>query len=385
MMRKNNEDDGWRLDELHAILLEQIQDEVAAGKISEADIGSTMRKVIDEAVPDAARIWLDELSRRTPRMLREHRAMARGFVRRNIRRWKPGFDALEVLIVAAEEAGEAVNAVQRPSAAANSDYKFEALVGLHGRAVLVARESLWLMQGGFADGALGRSKTLHELAVVAIFIQKHPSDVAERYLLHRTVRSAKAAEQYKEYETAAGLEPFDGARLAELVAAREAICQKHGAEMREDWGWAGKALDKSKRITFFDIEKDVGLDHWRPRYRWASQDTHGNFRPNVSSLGMCEANEEMILAGPSNSGMIDPGQMVAHALVMATMPLLMLELNFDRRATMRVLEALLSEVGESFFVAEKESWEAHERASTGLRSIAGRLTGRLRKLTGWWA
>lgn len=384
-MRKNKEDDGWRLDELHAILLEQIQDEVAAGKISEADIGPTMRKVIDEAVPVAARIWLDELSRRIPRMLREHRAMARGFVRRNIRRWKPGFDALEVLIVAAQEAGEAVNAVQRPTAVANSDYKFEALVGLHGRAVLVAREILWLMQGGFADRALGRWKTLHELAVVASFVQKHDVDVAERYLLHRTVRSAKAAEQYKEYETAAGLKPFDGAELAQLVAAREAICQKHGAEMREDWGWAAKALGKSKRITFFDIEKDVGLDHWRPRYRWASQDTHGNFRPNGSSLGMCEASEEMILVGPSNSGMIDPGQMVAHALVMATMPLLVLEPNFDRLATMRVLEVLRSEVGESFFVAENESLEAHERASTGLRSIAGRLTGRLREVTGLWA
>jgi len=383
MKTKETVDRSWQFDELHTILMEQLLGEVEAGRRSEADFAAAMKAAVEEAVPEAARLWLDELRRTTPRMLRGHRAIARGFVRRNLRRWKPGFDALEVLLVVAGEAGEAVNATQRSAAAAAEDCKFEALVGLHGRAILVAREILWLMQGGFADGALGRWRTLHEVAVVATFLGQHDARISERYLLHRTVRSAKAAEQYKEYEQAAGLVPFDATDLANLVASREAICQKHGAEMREDWGWAATALGKAKRITFFDIEKSVGLDHWRPSYRWASQDTHGNFRPSVTSLGMCEAHEEMILIGPSNSGMVDPGQMMAHAVVIATLPLLMLEPNVDRLATMKMLGALRAEVGAALVAAERESLETDGRAWMALRELPGKVTAKLRAVTGW--
>lgn len=384
-MKKHGSADGsWQLDELHDLLMEKIALEVDAGRLTEAEIGPAMRKVVDEAVPEAAMIWLEALRRRRHSMLREHRSLNRGFAKRNIRRWRPGFDALEMLIVACEEAGEAVNTVQRPAAAANQDYKFEALVGLHGRSVLVAREVYCLMQGGFADGALGRWKTLHELAVVANFLLAHDQGVSERYLLHRTVRMAKAAEQYKEYEQAAGLQPLDAAELIELVEAREAICSRHGKAMREDWGWAATALGKDKRITFFDIELAAGLDHWRPRYRWASQDTHGNFRPSLSTLAMCESSEQAIVVGPSNSGMVDPAQMVSHGLVMATLPLLMLTPNFDRLATMKVLEVLRAEVGDAFVDAEKDSLEANARGAYWLRDLPGQITARFRTITGWW-
>jgi hypothetical protein len=83
--------------------------------------------------------------------------------------------------------------------------------------------------------------------------------------------------------------------------------------MHNEYGWASEAL-QNPRPSFAQLEKAVGLDHWRPRYRWASQHTHGGYRPSHAMLAMAETAEQVHLVGQSNSGFTDPIQMTAISL-----------------------------------------------------------------------
>jgi hypothetical protein len=143
-----------------------------------------------------------------------------------------------MLIVIAQETGEKINDADRPTAVEANDLQFEAVVTLQARSVLIAREILCLLKNGFADGALGRWRTLHEVAVVAKFLAVHDKHVSERYLLHRDVQSCKAMCQYKEYQDVANLDPFDDREAHTLTENKERIIQNHGKAMLNDWGWA---------------------------------------------------------------------------------------------------------------------------------------------------
>src|SRR5207244_4451291 len=85
-----------------------------------------------------------------------------------------------------------------PDTAGTNDYKFETLVRLQGGAVRVAGEVYTLMLSGYASGAHARWRTLHEIAVVALFIAQEDKKTAERYVYHRFVKSHEDALKYQE-------------------------------------------------------------------------------------------------------------------------------------------------------------------------------------------
>jgi hypothetical protein len=112
---------------------------------------------------------LKALKRAAPRLLRQHKVSDEGFARRNFRRWKKPLNLLELLWNCSEKVGARFNQTERPGAIVAKDYQFEALVSLHARALLISREILCLLYGGFPDGALSRWRSLHEIAVTAVF------------------------------------------------------------------------------------------------------------------------------------------------------------------------------------------------------------------------
>jgi hypothetical protein len=192
------------MDELHRMFAE------TPARSGRADLGEDeLAEIVQcELIPRCAASLLEELKQRAPDMLREHREIDEGFRSRHLERWAEGFDLLDMLLVVAEETGAAINNTDRPQAAEDDDVQFEAVITLHARAVLVTREILCLLKGGFADGALGRWRTLHEVAVVAEFLAKHNQGISERYLLHREVQAYRAMRQYCKYQKRANLEPL---------------------------------------------------------------------------------------------------------------------------------------------------------------------------------
>lgn len=357
--------DRWRLEDYQKLFEAELARAFAENGDREIDVERITKDVLNEILPETANALYDELAKRSNRMLREHRSLRRGFVRRNRRRWREAFDLFERLIVISQETGEAINFALRPDAVKRNDAVFEATISNHARAVQVSREILALMTAGFPDGALARWRTLHEIAVVSSFISHHGDEVATRYILHRRVVAHKNALNYMAHHQRANLNPIDTEKLVELREEYDWIIAKYGDEMNRDYGWAASSLG-NLRPNFADIEAATKLDHWRPRYKWATTNTHGGYQPTNSTLGTSESDRPVLLVGESNSGMTDPGHMAAISLVVATMPVVMLEPNVDRLVAAQIMNRLTTEIGETFWRLDRESLARHRMQSKNL-------------------
>jgi len=302
---------------------------------------------IEKIIPRIADSLLSGLKQKAPEMLEQRRRSDIGFRERNFDRWHGGFDLLEILIVIAEETGSDFNNEFRPRAIKEENFAFEALTALHSKALLISDEILCLLEGGFADGANARWRSLHEVATTAIFLSKHNQETAKQFLLAEQVQAYSAMRQHQRFAERAGIDPFSEAEMTAARETHDAIIKKYGWHMRNEYGWAYPALSKVKP-SFRELEESVGLDHWRPRFKWASQHTHSNYLSPGKLLAMAEAKQRVLPVGPSNSGLTDPAAEMALSLVQATASLLSLESTIDHLVVMQVLRKLAQEIGEEF-------------------------------------
>ncbi len=341
----------WDLKEFHDVFVEILAESIAESEVDESDFDSIVQEALPGAIEEAATTLLTELKRTWPKQLRYETKQESGFRKRTYARWKGGIDLLRMILLISLEVGGKFNEITRPSAEEKRDHKFEALVNLHARALRVSHEVLALLQAGFPDGALSRWRTLHEIAVIMTFLRQCEPEVSERFLLHRRVMACKAMKQYREFQDRANLDPISDEEFDEAVLAKEEVINRYGPEMNRDYGWAAEQLRK-KNPSLFDLEVHVGLDHWRPRYRWACDDIHGSYRTIGSTLGEAEAKAPFLLAGASNSAFTDPAHMMAISLNLANAALLLEQPSIDLLAIMRILERLTNEVGEIFIDIE---------------------------------
>jgi hypothetical protein len=70
------------------------------------------------------------------------------------------------------------------------------LIRLLVRGCQVTDEIICLLENGFADGAMARWRTLHEIAVVAAVISQYGEAIAERYMDHQAIESKRALDKY---------------------------------------------------------------------------------------------------------------------------------------------------------------------------------------------
>jgi hypothetical protein len=298
---------------------------------------------------------LSSIKAKSEKGLTERRTIHAEFVERNISRWKDGFDRLELLIEIATEAGESFNARLRPEATKQGDITFDVVVRLHAKGCLISKEILSLLKNGYADGAHARWRALHEVSVTAMFLAKHGVDAANNYIDYEFIEAYKGATQLNKYEGRLNAIGFNEEELANLKQQYERVLDKHGKEFGKPYGWAQPFLRKGKP-TFFALEEDVGLDHWRPYYRWASQNVHASIKALRYSLGLSEATEDILQAGPSNSGMTDPAHSTAISLTNLTSTTLFLSPNIDGLVAAKILLALSDEVGDAFLRCDEKPY-----------------------------
>lgn len=308
--------------------------------------------MIPGMVSDISPIMLRGLKRTAAQMLRERRAERKAFEANLAHHWGKALDSLQMLIVFVLEAGDDFNREFRHAASREQDYVFNVLARLHARACQVASEIITLLRAGYADGAHARWRCLHEIAVVALFIVDHGNDVAERYLLHEGIESYKAANQYQEHFEALGYVSLTKAELEKFEKRRNALITHFGKNYGGDYGWAADVL-KISRPTFSDIEKQVGLDHFRPYYKLASHNVHANPKGLFFKLGLYPKKLTLLLAGPSNIGLTDPGHSTALSLSHVLVAFLMTRPNFDRLVICDLIHNLGGEIGQAFWAAEE--------------------------------
>lgn len=380
-MRKKigSEADGpWKLNDYHEGFLEKLAEMTEGVDLSEEDLDEIFQNSFDEAQITIADSLEKELLRRRPKMLRERRRLHRGFVSRNTKRWKRGFDAFEQIIVMSEELGAAITADVGKEAVQKNDPQFEAIIANHARSILIAREAFSLLCNGYPDGAMGRWRTLHEIIVIMQFLSHSEPEVAERYLVSRHVKAWRYARNYMKHHVRANLEPYSDDELASLKVYSEEVLKRYGPELDSDYGWAWPKI-KAKRPTFAQIEEATGLDHWRPRYQWASVNTHGPYRAPVEGLGVVESQTPVRLVGPSNSGMIDPTHMLAISLNLSNASLVAIAPNLDRIALIRIMIRLSDRLGDDMVEDQRTSYQAAtQRRDRVLNRIARKLGLKLR-------
>ncbi len=339
------------MEDLQQIFLKTLNDMIEANPTQAEEID--IDKLIADVTPEVVGLIKNTLQKSAKKMLKEHRALARGFEKRNIKRWSKAFDLLETHIVICTEAGEEFNSSYRATAVENNDLVFDIVVRHHARACHIAQEILCLLKSGFADAAHARWRALHEVNATAMFIAKYGKDCAERFYFHDIVDSYDGMLEHKKNE----------GRLKEKAASQEEIdsCKmeydkvifRYGKKFGDHYGWASNIFPDHRRVGFTAIEKDVGLDHMRPYYKWASQNVHSGSKGMRNRLGLCEAKEDILLVGQSNSGMTDPAHATAISLYQITSTLLVLEPTLDHIVLMKIMDEYQEEVGNAFLEIDK--------------------------------
>ena len=238
----------------------------------------------------------------------------------------------------------------------------EVLTRLHARSCQICDEVLTLLGAGLADGAMARWRTLHEVSVVALFIQQHGEELATRYVEHEIVEAFRAAREYHERQDQLGYEPITDEELGRLKLNYEAVLRKYGDPFATQYGWAAHHLD-NRRPSIASIEYAIGTGHLRPHYRLASHNVHPNPKGVFFKLGLLQETA-VLLAGPSNAGLDEPGPSTALSLLKATMPLAMMNPTLDTVVVLNILTALEREIGAAFVEAARRLQEkAHLHAN----------------------
>ena len=102
---------------------------------------------------------------------------------------------------------------------------------------------------------------------------------------------------------------------------------------------------------FGQIEAAVDLEHHRPLYRMAGHNVHAN--PKGAMFHLAQLYHNILLAGPSNAGLADPGSDTAASLTQATVALLgTRESTVDDALTVNVLLLLSDDVRTAFLEAD---------------------------------
>lgn len=104
----------------------------------------------------------------TAELRRQQKEMA-GFRRRLRERWGPSIDQLQMCVAVASELGEMTGHSLGERLGEASPILIDTLIRLHARCCQIAQEIVCLLSAGFADGAMARWRTMHEISAVAAY------------------------------------------------------------------------------------------------------------------------------------------------------------------------------------------------------------------------
>lgn len=317
-------------------------------KFLENNLADLIEKTREQMVPS----FLADLKKRWPaEKMRQQRELDR--FRKNLRtRWSRGLNKYAMLIRMSLDFGSYINQEARASATEQNADLVDVLTRLHIRSCQVAEEVLVLLQNGFANGAMARWRTMHEIEVSAHFIGKYGNECAKRYKDHQFVESYRGAQEYEAARERLGYAEIPAEDREEIEKGYKRVLQKHGNEFGGQYGWAAADLH-IKKPTFKELQCDVGVDYLRGHYRMASHGVHANPKGIYFSLTSLFPSDE-IVAGASNAGLTDAGEGATRALVSVSAALLSLSSSLDYQVTIKAMQLLQNEIASAFFLAHRK-------------------------------
>ncbi|MFG1416966.1 DUF5677 domain-containing protein [Xanthobacter sp. V0B-10] len=279
-------------------------------------------------------------------------------------RWGKGFDALRMLIELSRDIGADFHRRARRSRSHRRAHLNKALSHLHVRAIQIASEIMVLMENGYADGAMARWRTLHEVACVAMVLNSGGEALAERYLAHEIVEAKKGLGQYQQCHAPLGYAPFAKRAAARIERDYADAIHRYGKEFGGDYGWVAAHLGNPKP-NFSNIEDAAGRAMMRSHYKMASHNVHASTKGIAHRLGSLDRRFATI-AGASNVGFVEPGQNLALSLLHITMLLLPTSWTLDKIAHLTALNKLHARIPRALAQSER----AIERDEKKIREAA---------------
>lgn len=318
--------------------------------ITDADIDQWLSQNAPELIDKFSDELTQSLDCKQIELVQSIHSELAGFQLRLFESWRAPLTRLDSLIAMCMEVGNEITAEYRSSKQHPLSSRGNITTRLHIRAVQIANEIACLLKGGYPDAAMARWRSLHETVVTLAFLCQHDEALSSRFLDFQVFTRLKAAKEYNEHHAVLGFKSFDKEKLEKLTKESESMKLKYGKNADKENGWASDVLGK-RRVTFKEIEKFVEMDYLRPHYGFASKNVHSGIDSLGYKLALSMSSQEILLAGPSNEGLLEPMQCTSHSLIIATNVLIETFPNYERSIFKGVLrkwhEKLESELVEA--------------------------------------
>lgn len=323
-------------------------------------------KILLEIAQKTAWSVLKTLRERWPSEHAQQEEGLDGFRERLQERWGPAIGRLRMVLTISREWCQ--EAFQREEARKQRkpEKLRKLLIRLLVRACQVTDEIACLLENGFADGAMARWRTLHEIAVVATVISQHGENMAERYLAHQFVESKRAMDKYRSCCQQLGYGPLPLREQKKIQRNYERVCVKYGKPFKTDYGWAAFHLN-SNRPTFADLEAAAGRAEMRAHYQMGNDNIHAGIKSMFIRLGLLDY--QSFLAGRSNAGLAEPGQNAAITLTRLSVLVCMSEPNFDDLVAGAMMVTLGEEIPRLFAKAGRRLRQRTRALAQGRRGL----------------
>ena len=277
---------GTTEEELHATVQGFVDDLGGAVRETVEEVTQAISKAVPKAVGAAADIIVDDLLQSARENAAQLRTEQANRVQSVQRIWGVALDELDFLRHLVLEWGhEAFELRSGPYARPNTAF---ALSRLLARAYDVVGEIVVLGRNGYADGALARWRSLHELCVIAMFLTKHSDQCALMYMSHHRVEELKLLDVDRSSGTANAKDIHSDRRIGRLRREKTALVARYGKAFAGDYGWASVELGEA-RTTFRDLKSHVGLNLLRRGYQRANSTVHGGALATLTRISLSDS------------------------------------------------------------------------------------------------
>ncbi len=307
--------------------------------------------VVEKSLPKFSGDVFKSLKKKGRNMLVKQREYQEKFENSLYQKWKEPLDLLESLIRVSMEAGE-LHANKILENNDSNQFKKDALIKIHARALQISNEIFILLKSGYADGANARWRSLHELAVISFFLLENDNEVSERYLKYEVVERFNEAKDYKNQCKKLGYPPIDPYKFEKLKEEKNRLCEIYDDNFNWSYGWIPSSILPER--SFKALEEHVNLNDLRPFYKFSSASVHGNSR-GLYRLGVRDDyQDKVLLCGTSDYGLADPLETTAISLFHITICLLNLEPDYESMFQIQLIKRFVDELGPKAVKVQKK-------------------------------
>ncbi|RLK62628.1 hypothetical protein D3H64_08730 [Atopobacter sp. AH10] len=286
---------------------------------------------------------LEVLEPKAPIMYEENRLIMQEFESRLQFRWLDAFYITQLYItISVETTRELMEEILNKTAISdngrkNIDVYFSIMFQLQRQSILLAKEMITLLKGGYSEAAFSRWRSLYEVSVIMNCLEKAAEQdsenigiVVKEYLASAFVRSLELA------ETEVEIKQFNN-KINELNIKESRVKQ-----LKKNYEWARSFINKKnkKQMYFSNLISYSGLDNLKSFYDEACQFIH------VTPYGLHNRLYEVdpydtLVFGPSNAGLSVPFKLLLVSLFDTTKSFLRLDPTIDRLIQIKILDIIV--------------------------------------------